>query len=112
MFNSPSHPTLTLTNLELMSRPLCFCRLPEIEQPSSAVEFGVGGRDLAIAVDLEDIDSPDQLLVVAGAIDGDPAPSDFGAAAEYTQGREIERGLGGGAADESTDFREGGCSLL
>jgi len=65
-----------------------------------------------LAVDLEDIDSPDQLLVVAGAIDGDPAPSDFGAAAEYTQGLEIERGLGGGAADESTDVREGGCSLV
>jgi hypothetical protein len=65
-----------------------------------------------LAVDLEDIDSLDRLLVVAGAIDGDPAPSDFGAAAEYTQGLEIERGLGGGAADESTDVREGDCSLL
>jgi hypothetical protein len=96
------------------SRPLCLCRQPKIQQPSSAVEFGVGGRDLAFAVDFEDIDTLDRLGAAGatGASGGDPAPSDFAAAAENIQGRESERGLCGGAGDELRDAREGGCSLL
>ena len=99
-------------NLELTSRPLrfCCCRafwVSEIGQPSSAVEFGVSGRDLAFAVDVEDIDTLDLLIVVAGTVDRDPAPSDFVAAGEDIQGLEIERGLSGGAGDESRDAREG-----
>jgi hypothetical protein len=113
----PHTPTLTLMNLEPMSRPLCLCRQrdqPEIQHPSCAVEFGVGGRDLAFAVDLEDIDTLDQFTAVGatGAGDGDPAPCDFGAAAEDIQVRESERGLCGRAGDESINAREGNCSLL
>jgi hypothetical protein len=108
---------LASTNLEPMSHPLCLCShrdLPEIQHPSCAVEFGEGGRDLAFAVDIEDIDTLDQLAAVGatGAIDGDPAPSDFGAAAEDIQGREEERGLLGGAGDERRDVGESDRSLL
>lgn len=74
--------------------------VPEIGQPSSAVEFGIGSIDLACAVDVEDIDTLDLLHVIAGTVDGDPTPSDFVAAAEDIQGLEIERGLLGGAGDE------------
>jgi len=112
MFNSPSHPTLTLANLELMSRPLCFCRLPEIEQPSSTVEFGEGSLDLAFLVDVEDIDALNLLRVIAGTTFGDPAPSDFVAAAEDIQGLEIKRGLCGGEGDERRNAREGDSSFL
>ena len=86
--------------------PFCLCRQPEIQQPSSTVEFGEGGRDLALPVDFEDIDALD-LLGAAGATDGDPAPSDFVAAVEDIQGLESERGLFGGAGDESRNAREG-----
>jgi hypothetical protein len=74
--------------------------IPEIGQPSSTVEFGEGGLDLALAVDVEDIDALDLLLVVASAVDGDPAPRDFVAAVEDIQGLEIKRGLFAGAGDE------------
>jgi hypothetical protein len=74
--------------------------VPEIGQPSSAVEFGKGGLDLTLAVDVEDIDSLDLLHVVAGAVDGNPTPRDFVAAVENIQSLEIERGLCAGAGDE------------
>jgi hypothetical protein len=107
-----TRPHLTLTDEPRTSCPLRFfsCRtfwISEIGQPSSAVEFGVSGRDLTFAADLEDVDTLDLLHVVASAVDGDPAPSNFIAAAEDIQGLEIERGLGGGAGDESRDAREG-----
>ena len=60
-----------------------------------------------MAVDVEDIDSLDLLLVVAGAVDGNPTPRDFVAAVEDIQSLEIERGLLAGAGDESGLVCEG-----
>ena len=82
-------------------------RIPEISQPSSAVEFGKGSLDLAFAVDVEDINALDLLSVVAGAVDGDPTPADFVAAVEDIQALEIERGLLAGAGDECSLVCEG-----
>jgi len=102
----PHTLALTLMNLELTSRPLrfCCCRafwVSEIGQPSSAVEFGVSGRDLAFAVDVEDIDTLDLLIVVAGTVDRDPAPADLVAAVEGIEGLEVEWGLRPGSSNES-----------
>jgi hypothetical protein len=89
----------SLTNLE--SRQLLGAfGVPEISQPSSAIEFGEGSLDLSLAVDVEDINTLDFLLVVASTVDGNPAPRDFVAAAKDIQSLEIERGLLAGAGNE------------
>lgn len=107
-------PALTSPTLTEEPRTSCLRALwvPEIKQPSSAVEFGIGSLDLAFAVDVEDIDALDLLLVIAGAVDGDPTPSDLVAAVQDVQALEIERGLFAGAGDESSLVREGNRSLL
>jgi hypothetical protein len=105
----PHLPTLTEEPRTSCLRALW---VPEISQPSSAVEFGIGSLDLAFAVDVEDVDALDLLLVIAGAVDGDPTPSDLVAAVQDVQALEIERGLLDGAGDESSLVREGNRSLL
>jgi len=109
--NVPSF--LALPTLTEKPRTSCLRALwvPEIKQPSSAVEFGKGSLDLAFAVDVEDVDALDLLLVIAGAVDGDPTPSDLVAAVQDIQGLEIERGLLAGAGDESRPACEGSCSF-
>jgi hypothetical protein len=96
--NVPSFSARPLTSLPSLTNLTSCLRalwVPEISQPSSAVEFGIGSLDLAFAVDVEDIDALDLLLVIAGAVDGDPAPSDLVAAVQDVQALEIERGLFG-----------------
>lgn len=84
----------------------------KIRQPGTAVELGVGRLDLALLVDVEDIDTLDFLDVVASAVDGDPAPANLVAAAERIQSLEIEWGLGAGCADEGRPAGEGDGSFL
>ena len=65
----------------------------QIGQPGPAVELGVRRLDLALLVDVEDVDALDLLVVVAGAADGDPAPADLVAAVEGVERLEVERRL-------------------
>ena len=73
----------------------------EIRQPGAAVELRIGGLDLALLVDLENIDALILLVVVASTVDRDPAPADLVAAVEGIEGLEVEWGLRPGSSNES-----------
>ena len=56
---------------------------------------------MALLVDLEDVDTLDLLIIVAGTADRDPTPADLIAAVEGIKGLEVEWGLCPGSSDES-----------
>ena len=87
-------------------------RVSEISEPSTTVELGKGGLDLACLVDGEGVDALDLLDVVAGAANGDPAPRDLVAAVEDVERLEVEGRLGARAGDEGGLAGEGDGSFL
>jgi hypothetical protein len=87
-------------------------RFAKIHQPRAAVELGIGGLDLALLVDHEDVNTLNLLAVVASAADGDPAPANLVAAVEGIQSLEDEWGLCDGCGDESLPAGKGDGTLL
>jgi hypothetical protein len=84
----------------------------EICEPRAAVELSIGRLDLALRVDLKNVDTLDLFTVVAGTADRDPTPGDLGAAVEGIESLKKEWGLCTGSGDEGLFACEGDGSFL
>jgi len=70
-----------------------------VSQPRAAAELSRGSLDLSLLTDIENVDTPDLLSVVAGAAAGDPEQCDLVAAVEPILGIEVKRRQLAGGTD-------------